>query len=156
MSYEPPSLAPLTITPQLQAQAQQAAAQNAPLPPIGGTGQPPPPPALAAAEPANDNVEALAAMFPDMDKGVLSVILSDCGNNVEDAVNQLLQMTGASGDDGNSAAAAAAAVADEELAQALMIQFRSTPHPTGAPPCCASPPHPRPPRWTPQWTPAPA
>jgi len=33
-------------------------------------------------------------------------------------------MTGASGDDGNSAAAAAAAVADEELAQALMIQFR--------------------------------
>ena len=144
MSYEPPSLAPLTITPQLQAQAQQAAAaQNtAPLPPIGGGGQPPQPaPPTAVAEPANDNVEALAGMFPDMDKGVLSVILSDCGNNVEDAVNQLLQMTGASGDDGDSGAVVAAAVvADEELAQALMIQFRSASHPARGPSaCCTSP-----------------
>ena len=81
--YEPPSLAPLLITPAITAAARANQAG-------GGTHSPsaPPPPLPAASD-----VEQLAAMFPDYDGEVLGSVLAAAGN-MEEAVVQLLEMGG--------------------------------------------------------------
>merc|ERR1719473_2479015 len=64
-------------------------------------------------------------MFPDMDKGVLEVILADCNGNVEAAAEMLLEMSGAGGGGGNAGGDARAVMeaGDAELAELLMMQF---------------------------------
>ncbi len=118
MSDEPPSLAPLVITPDLAAQA-RAAAQAAPAAP------PPAPPTTPPPAPGSEGVETLAAMFPTYEKEILSIILADHDNNVEAAIEQLLQMgEGGGGVGGGGGGGGGGDVdLDEELAFALMQQF---------------------------------
>ncbi len=78
MSYQPPDLAPLMISPQMAAQARSNAAHPASAPP---------------AEQAEQPVDQLKAMFPDYDKDVLESILATSDNNVETAITQLLEMS---------------------------------------------------------------
>ena len=118
MSYEPPSLAPLMITPDLAAQARANVGSEAPpaqSPSSGGS--------------ESQGLADLQAMFPDYDREVLAVILSDHDGNVENAVTQLLQMAeggdGIGGGGGGGGGESGVMDADEELAWALMQQFAS-------------------------------
>ena len=112
MSYTPPSLAPLVITPQLAAHARASAEATPTEPP--------------SSVPFSSGLESLVAMFPTYDKEVLGLILAENSNNVENAVTQLLEMTaaedGAAGP-GPAVGSSAQMDADEELAMALMQQF---------------------------------
>ena len=105
--YEPPSLAPLQITPAMMAQARAAQAAQASAPP-----PPPPPPPPLPPQPSAD-LDSLAAMFPDYDREVLSSVLSTSAS-LEDAIQELLEMGGGHDAHGHS---------DEELAIALFKQF---------------------------------
>ena len=119
MSYEPPSLAPLVITPDLAAQARANAQSAAP--------SPPPPTAPDPAVTADDGVANLASMFPTFEREILAVILADNNNNVEAAIDQLLSMDESGGGGGGGGGAGGGGGggldADEQLALALMQQF---------------------------------
>ena len=113
-SYEPPSLQPLIITPEIAAAARAANQANH---------QEPPPLNLAAdaAPPSSEQIGLLQGMFPDFDADVLSSVLSMCGGNVEDAVSQLLEMNG--GPAASDPAPSSGMDMDEELAAALFQSF---------------------------------
>lgn len=121
--YDPPSLAPLLITPEITAaaRANQAAARRDQMPASAPHAHP------------SDDVEQLAAMFPDYDREVLSSVLAAAGN-MELAVQQLLEMGGAepqSAEEADDFAVAQLqaelqaeqAETDEELALRLFRQF---------------------------------
>lgn len=107
------SLAPLQITPGMMPAA--------------------PPPPTAQPDMSGD-VSSLQAMFPDMDVGVLQVVLGDCDGDVERAIETLLEMTGQGGsvgfggDGGGGGGGGGDLPAglineDEELAKSLFLEF---------------------------------
>eukprot|EP00962_Isochrysis_galbana_P042726 scaffold16054_cov127-Isochrysis_galbana.AAC.7 len=117
--YEPPSLAPLQITPAMMAQA-RAAQAAAP----GSAAAPPPPPPMRTFQPtaspnAGEDLNTLAAMFPDYDRDVISSVLAMSGG-LDDAIQQLLEMGGGAPEDGIPGTQHQS---DEELALALFKQF---------------------------------
>jgi hypothetical protein len=116
--YEPPSLAPLQITPAMMAQA-RAAQAAAPGPATAPPPRPPPPP--MASLNAGENVDTLAAMFPDYDRDVISSVLEMSGG-LDVAIQQLLEMGGGAPEDGGDRPSARHQ-SDEELALALFKQF---------------------------------
>ena len=129
MSYEPPSLAPLTITPEMAAMAQRNASQPAPTLTPSDFAMPPEadPPSVPGSDP-DPGVGQLAEMFPDYDKEVIASVLSMCGNDVGSAMEQLLEMGGGGdggGGGGGPVPSASGMDADEELAMALFHQFAS-------------------------------
>jgi len=124
MSYEPPSLAPLTITPDMAAMAQRNASQQpAPLTASDFAEAPVAEPPSSGPDPG---VDQLAEMFPDYDKDVIASVLTMCGNSVDSAMEQLLEMGGGGGGGGGGPAPSESGMdADEELAMALFHQFAS-------------------------------
>ena len=105
------SLTPLTIQPgMMMAQATPPAA------PAGGAA-------------GQDNISQLAAMFPDLDRDVLGSVLTMAENNLEAAIEQLLEMTGQGGGGGGGGGggpmpgARTVMSQDEELARAMYLQF---------------------------------
>mmetsp|Transcript_38081 Transcript_38081/g.123229 ORF Transcript_38081/g.123229 Transcript_38081/m.123229 type:complete len:128 (+) Transcript_38081:51-434(+) len=102
-----PSLAPLQITPQMMAQAQQQASE-APAPAPAPWAPPPQQHVVAPPMPADDGgdqLDSLAQMFPDYDRDVLASILATCGGGIEEAIQQLLEMSGGGGGGGGSGSA---------------------------------------------------
>ncbi|KAL3911665.1 MAG: hypothetical protein SGPRY_008608, partial [Prymnesium sp.] len=97
-SYEPPSLQPLVITPQMVAQARASEQAEHPSPPPSSQVEQLKVPACdrfhRALAPTSHAVRAsLQSMFPEFDSDVLSSVLSTSGN-MENAVSQLLEMNG--------------------------------------------------------------
>jgi len=112
-SYEPPALAPLQITPAMMAQARATQSSGAPRPAPG------PPAAEVQPLPAagnDEDIDTLAAMFPDYDRDVLASVLA-MSNGLDDAIQQLLEMGG------GALEGVANNESDEELALALFKQF---------------------------------
>jgi len=115
-----PSLAPLQITPQMMAQAQQQASE-APAPAPAPWAPPPQQHVVAPPMPADDGgdqLDSLAQMFPDYDRDVLASILATCGGGIEEAIQQLLEMSGGGGGGGGGEYDS-----DEAMAMALFKQF---------------------------------
>lgn len=97
-SYEPPSLQPLVITPQMVAQARASEQAEHPSPPPSSQVEqlkvPPSDRSCRALAPTSHAVRSsLQSMFPEFDSDVLSSVLSTSGN-MENAVSQLLEMNG--------------------------------------------------------------
>lgn len=117
--YEPPSLAPLQITPAMMAQAQ------------ANSGEPRVPQPMPEHDGA-EGVDSLSSMFPDYDRDVLASILATSGG-VEEAIQQLLEMANPAPPPGRDERTDGAArddefgtgsyTSDEELAMALFKQF---------------------------------
>ena len=75
--------------------------------PTGGAAQMPPSQPSAPVEASEEDVAQLAAIFPDIDKEVLILILETCGGNsaearLEEAISQLLDMSGDIGGTGST------------------------------------------------------
>jgi len=113
---------PLLITPEIAARAkadQQGQAQWG-EDTRGSAREHSPLPSETTTTNAAEQVEQLQGMFPDFDGDVLSSVLQACGDNMEAAVSQLLEMNG-----GPAAEAQQGPQidSDEELAMLLFQQF---------------------------------
>jgi len=82
-SYEPPSLQPLILTPEILAQAQQQQIDEQQL-------NLPPPMQQPSQPPSAEQINELQAMFPDFDTDVLASVLQISGNAAADAADGLV------------------------------------------------------------------